>query len=76
MFEQKDILISTDVAISTGNEGYPSELPYAPATSYPEYPFGPETLARESNPAYEGVRYVLRLLKLGGLYPNLRGYNP
>ena len=76
MFEQKDILVSTDVAISTGNDGYPSTPPYSPGTAYPEYPFGDEAYAVEPNPAYEGVRNALQLLELDAEHFGRNDWNP
>jgi uncharacterized protein (DUF362 family) len=52
------------VAVSSGRHGYPSESPYSPGTSYPEYPFSSETAANVVNHAYDGVRNVLQLLEL------------
>lgn len=40
---------------------YPTEAPFHPACSYPEYRFGPACLARRPNAAYEGVREAFRL---------------
>ena len=47
-----DILNSADVAIATGCDGYPHTSPYSPGVSYPEYPFGSDTLSNEKNDAY------------------------
>ena len=71
-----EVLSSTQVAISTGHDGYPSEPPYSPSTAYPEYPFGPDTLTKEINHAYEGVREALRLLKLNAEHYGRGNWNP
>ncbi len=71
-----NILNSVVVAVSTGNEGYPSEPPYSPSIKYPEYPFGPDTIANEVNHAYDGVRDVLRLMKLDVQHYGRKGWNP
>jgi len=76
MSETCDQLTSAEVAVSTGHEGYPSQTPYSPGKGYPEYPFGPDTLAKEVNPAYEGVRDTLRLLELDAEYYGREDWNP
>jgi uncharacterized protein (DUF362 family) len=76
MPETSDFLMSVTVAVSAGHSGYPSEPPYSPATAYPEYPFGRNTLAKGANAAYEGVREALHAL---GLDPGCYGreeWNP
>jgi len=60
----QDILSSTEVAISVGNNAYPHESPYSPSVCYPEYPFSSELLADTTNLAYGGVREALLLLGL------------
>jgi uncharacterized protein (DUF362 family) len=74
--ELKNTLFSPWVAVSTGHDDYPSEAPYSPGTFYPEYPFGPKTLTRQTNHAYEGVRDVLRLLKLDEEHFGRQEWNP
>ncbi len=69
-------LSPTEVAISTGREGYPSEPPYSPGTGYPEYPFRADTLARGVNHAYAGVREALRLLRLDEGHYGQAEWNP
>jgi len=76
MTVKDDTLILSVVAISTGHDGYPSELPYSPDTVYPEYPFGRDTLAKEINHAYEGVRDSLRLLGFDAEYYGQKDWNP
>ena len=76
MFKPKDILTSNEVAISVGNDGYPTIPPYSPSKHYPEYPFGGETCTAEPNPAYEGVRSSLRLLKLDEAHFGQKAWNP
>ena len=71
-----EVLSSTQVAISTGHDGYPLAPPYSPGVAYPEYPFGPEALADEANCAYEGVREALRLLKLDAEHYGRGNWNP
>ena len=71
-----EVLSSSQVAISTGHDGYPSESPYSPGAAYPEYPFGPGTLAKEVNPPYAGVRDALRLLKLDAEHYGRGNWNP
>ncbi len=76
MTVKDDILRSAAVAISTGHYEYPMEPPYSPATAYPEYPLGPDTLAKEINHAYEGVREALRLLELDAEHYGQKDWNP
>jgi uncharacterized protein (DUF362 family) len=64
------------VAVSTENYEYPLEPPYSPAVAYPEYPFGPDTLAKETNHAYRGVRDALRLSGLDGGHYDQEDWNP
>lgn len=71
-----DTPTSTEVAISTGHHGYPSAPPYSPGVAYPEYPFGSDTVASVSNHSYEGVRDVLRMLKLNAMYIGQGRWNP
>ena len=70
------ILNSAGVAISTGHDGYPPVLPYSPGIAYPEYPFGAKALADKINHAYDGLRDVLRLLKLDGEHHGQANWNP
>ncbi len=65
-----------EVAVSTGHAGYPSEPPYSPSIAYPEYLLGAETLAKEPNHAYEGVRDALHLLQLDEEHYGRRDWNP
>lgn len=65
-----------EVAVSTGHDGYPSAPPYSPSIAYPEYPFDSETLAKEANFAYEGVRNALHLLQLDQGHYGRRDWNP
>jgi uncharacterized protein (DUF362 family) len=76
MTVKDDTLRSPAVAISTGHNGYPSEPPYSASTAYPEYPFDSETLAKEVNHAYDGVRNALRLLKLDAAHNGQKDWNP
>ena len=71
-----DLLLSSEVAASSGHAGYPTESPYSPGDAYPEYPFGPGALAREGNHAYDGVRDTLRLLGLDGEHFGQKSWNP
>lgn len=71
-----DILMSREIAISIGNDGYPSEQPYSPNVAYPEYPFGIESLADETNHAYSGVRDALRLMGLDAGHYGQKEWNP
>jgi uncharacterized protein (DUF362 family) len=71
-----DCLTSSKVAVSPGHKGYLSEPPYPPADSYPEYPFGPNTLAKEPNHAYEGVRDALCVLGLDVEHNGKKDWNP
>ncbi len=64
------------VAISSGRHGYPSESPYSPGTSYPEYPFGSETIADNINHSYDGVRNALQLLELDKEHSEQKEWNP
>jgi len=72
----ENILSSVDVAVSAGHDGYPSVPPYSPGSLYPEYPFGPDTLSKEANHAYEGVRDSLRLLKLDAKHYGQEDWSP
>lgn len=71
-----DALTSTHVAVSTGNKGYPLQPPYSPSGLCPEYPFGSDALAKETNPAYEAVRDALRLLELDTEPYGRKNWNP
>ena len=72
----RQLVNSTQVAVSTGHDGYPSAPPYSPSGYYPEYPFASGTLAEETNHAYEGVRDALRLLKLDVEHYARKQWNP
>lgn len=69
-------LRAREVGVATGHVGYPSEPPYSPGIAYPEYCFGPETLAKEANHAYDGVRDALHLLQLDEEHYGQRDWNP
>lgn len=71
-----DTRLASHVALSAGHSTYPSAAPYSPGTPYAEYPFGPGALAQEANPAYEGVREALRLLKLDEEHFGRQEWNP
>ena len=64
------------VAISSGCQVYPSEPPYSPNTAYPEYRFSAETIIKEVNHAYNGVRDTLRLLELDTEHFGQKEWNP
>ncbi|UCD52986.1 MAG: DUF362 domain-containing protein [Phycisphaerales bacterium] len=70
------VVRSTDVAISTGQDGYPLDAPYSPGVSYPEYPFASEAVGDEANCAYDGVREALRLLQLDAEHFGQEDWNP
>jgi len=72
----REILNAAEVAVSTGNGEYPQRSPYSPDVAYPEYPFGPDTLAKEANSAYEGVRDALWLLELDAANYGRKEWNP
>lgn len=74
--QSDDILRAGEVGISSGHAGYPSEPPYSPSTAYPEYGFGEDTLAREANPAYKGLRAALHLLQLDEKHYGQKNWNP
>ncbi len=76
MSRTDDILTSHEVAISIRNDGYPSEPPYSPNVAYPEYPFGVESLADETNCAYGGLRDALRLAGLDLEHYGQKEWNP
>lgn len=76
MHEACSHLMSAEVCVSTGHNGYPSRPPYSPAVGYPEYPFARDTLGDQVNPAYEGVRDALRGLGLDGKHFGEKGWNP
>ena len=67
---------SIRVAVSTNREDYPSEPPYSPDVSYPEYSFGPNALVEKANHTYEGVREALHLLMLDEEHYGQREWNP
>ena len=71
-----EILSSARVAMSTGYNDYLSEPPYSPEIGYPEYPFSHNSLMKEANEAYEGVRDVLRLLGLDAVNYDQKDWNP
>ncbi|MDI9432109.1 MAG: DUF362 domain-containing protein [Planctomycetota bacterium] len=73
---REDCLRSREVSIATGHVGYPAESPYSPSIAYPEYCFGSETLAEETNDAYEGVREALHLLQLDEEHYGRKDWNP
>jgi uncharacterized protein (DUF362 family) len=50
--------------------------PFSPSDHYPEYPFSGEANAMEPNPAYEGVRNTLQLLKLSEGHFGQKDWNP
>jgi len=72
----KDILTSSEVAVSLQDAGYPEVPPYSPSTVYPEYGFGADTLSGEMNHAYEGVRDSFRLLGLDPEHYGQKEWNP
>lgn len=67
---------TSQVAISSGHQVYPSEPPYSPGTSYPEYLFCSKAIVNEVNHAYDGVRDALRLLELNIEHYGQKGWNP
>ncbi len=67
---------STEVAVSTGQSGYPLTPPYSPGASYPEYPYASGTVTGEVNHAYDGVREALRLLQLDPEHFGRKDWNP
>ncbi|MBN2594650.1 MAG: DUF362 domain-containing protein [Sedimentisphaerales bacterium] len=71
-----EVLNSSQVAVSTGHNRYPSEPPYSPNTLYPEYAFGPDTIASEVNHAYDGVRDALKLMALDAEHYQRKEWNP
>lgn len=71
-----DILTSKAVAISAGNSGYPTQLPYSPNTYYPEYSLSSNMLSGEVNHAYGGVRESFRLLGLDAENYVKKDWNP
>lgn len=72
----RDMLTSSEVAVSVENDGYPPEPPYSPSTAYPEYGFGNCAVSKETNAAYEGVRESLRLLQLDVEQYGTKDWNP
>lgn len=62
------------VAIVTAGK-YPSAPPYHPPVAYPEYPF-PDAVSSEANPAYDGVRRLLRVLGYDAERYGTREWNP
>jgi len=76
MPEACDQLASTFVAVSPGKEGYPSQSPYSPGEMYTEYPFSRDTLGKEVNHVYEGVRDMLGVLELDAQHCRREDWNP
>ena len=72
----ESILRSQEVAVSSGHEEYALTPPYSPGADYPEYPFGMGARSGEGNPAYEGVRDTLRLLRMDEEHYGRRDWNP
>ena len=64
------------VAVSTGHISYPSNPPYSPGKSYPEYPFSFQVPTDGTNSAYEAVRETLRLLELDAEHYGQKDWNP
>jgi len=71
-----NILSSTNVSVSIGNNGYPSKPPYSPHTFYQEYSFNRDTLSSEVNHTYDGIRDALRLLGLDAEHYGQKDWNP
>jgi len=69
-------LSTSQVAISAGHDGYPSSPPYSPCDTYSEYPFGTDSLAKDANDAYKGLRDALRSLKLDAEHYGQKDWNP
>jgi uncharacterized protein (DUF362 family) len=67
---------SSLVSLAAGGEGYPLKPPYAPGAPYAERPLGLEPLAAGVNPAYEGVRKALCLLRLDEEHYGQKDWNP
>lgn len=76
MPEMNSFSTSCEIAVSAGHVGYSSEPPYSPGVACPEYPFGLETLSKDTNHAYEGVRDALRLLDLDEENYGQKNWNP
>src|ERR1035441_3004116 len=62
-------------ALRTKVVRYPSRSPFHPSTAYPEYPFK-GFLQEEPNVAYDGVRELLRLLRLDARNLDTDRWNP
>ena len=73
---KNNLLSSTEVAVSSGNESYPSKPPYSPHEFYPEYPFDKNPLSNEVNHAYEGVRDSLKLSGFDSRHYGRKKWNP
>ena len=58
------VLTTSDISISTGNNGYLSVPPFSPNVHYPEYAFSSDTISNKTNPAYKGIWEAFRLLRL------------
>ncbi len=66
----------TRVAVAmTEAPGYPSEAPYSPSETYPEYPFG-DHRSPGLNATYAGVRRLFYLLELDGEHAGTQTWNP
>ncbi|MEI7988021.1 MAG: DUF362 domain-containing protein [Chloroflexota bacterium] len=62
------------VAIWQGTPQYCQVAPYHPHVSYPEYKIG--QIGEANNPAYEGIRNLLKLLNLDSQHEGLQSWNP
>jgi len=71
----KHHLDNLDVAIASGTSRYPTEPPFNPPETYPEYPHR-ETRTDPANKVYPMVRECLRLLRLDEASFGKREWNP
>ncbi len=69
-----DFLDNRQVALVKEGASYPANAPYHPSESYPEWPGA--DVAPEDNPAYRGVRQVLRSLNLDAAHADSPEWNP
>lgn len=71
----KHHLDNLGVAIASGTSSYPSESPFHPPESYPEYPYA-ERSTEPGNQVYSMVRESFRLLQLDAANFGKPGWNP
>lgn len=62
--------------VRLGSARYPVAAPFHPGSFHPEYRWGPDNVAAESNAVYDGVRSALQLLDLDAGAFGTPAWNP